>query len=56
MTSTAKTYEYEPICTRHYDGLYCDGPCKTCDEYASDKAAESDYNRDEFRAWLDGTK
>lgn len=50
-----KIYEYDPICTRAYDGLYCDGPCKICDEHASDKAAEADYNREEHAAWLAST-
>ena len=46
-----QTYQYEPLCTRLYDGLECDGPCPTCDNYASDKAAESDYNRREGWSW-----
>lgn len=44
-------YEYEPICTRNYDGLECDGECTICDNYASDKAAEADYNRREEWSW-----
>jgi hypothetical protein len=34
-------YEYEPICTRNYDGLECDGPCAVCDEAAKNSAEDA---------------
>ena len=51
-----KVYQHDAtLCTRAYDGLYCDGPCKTCDDYAANKADEADFNRREdegLSGWL----
>jgi hypothetical protein len=58
MSDPKQTYQYEPLCTRTYDGLECDGPCTVCDGLAADRADEADYNRREdeaLRAWLDTT-
>ena len=45
MTDGKKTYQYEAKCTRLYDGLECDGPCKTCDDAARDHAEDANFTR-----------
>jgi hypothetical protein len=41
------------VCTVHYNGLYCDGPCAECDEVAADRAFDraETGRRDEPEFW-----
>ena len=52
MPDPKKVYQYDPICTRAYDGLWCDGECKTCDEFAATQADDADYRAESYRDLL----
>ena len=50
MPDPKKVYEYEPICTVDYDGLFCDCDCLRCNSVASERAAaRAEDRRDDMR-------
>ena len=52
MPDPKKVYEYEPICTVDYDGLFCDGDCLRCREVAAERAEDRrDSLRDIMPVW-----